>query len=871
MGSFKLVQLDDFSYDTPQEMYADRKNRNVQSLFDHQSEIIDQYMQEFMTSDVSLELPTGSGKTLVGLLIGEFRRLKNRERIVYCCLNKQLVNQVCSQAQLQYGIDARPFVGSKKGFDSADAAEYNSAGCIAVTTYSALFNASPYFDNADFIIFDDAHSAEGLVSSLWAMEIDAESHTKLFESVVAVLRPFLRADEFERIMAGSGTMSLSSWIGLIPLVAIGDAVSDICAAFDRYFGGNKEDSLCFSWHMIRDHLRGCLAFVSDNSLLIRPISPPTQLFGPFAGARQRLYMSGTFGERGELERTFGVQGIKALPMLEQWKGRTTGRRLLMFPTIAMDSISHEQIVKKILSSQGRFLLMTANISMAERYSRIASDACKSVFDAADIEVNKDSFACSSDGVVVLANRLDGLDFPGDECRSEIIVQLPLATNMYERFLVESAHADELYSERMRNRITQALGRCTRSQTDYAVIYVLDQRVVRLLQSPKDRSLFNIELQAEILFGLMNATGQDSLDDYFDLANIFLNNRADWAVAEKNIMGLRKQIATKEFRGEVPSLKLKEIAELEVSCTLGLWNGQLDVAARDASEIVSALRNCKGLEGYFSYWSYILSHIIYSDEEFRRTSGLDPDVLLENARVASPFNSWIVRRCRHSCEHFSENATVLKRMKEKISKEMSRRDLRTLQLSLDDLLRQIESKKEGEFEQPHKELGEWLGYGSYNYNDTGAPDPIWVVDACTCVVAEDKIYRETNKSIPLRHVDEARRHEHWVRRDDRIPLNEDADVTTIFLTNAQRIDKEARANAEGLWWVERKQFVEWASRAISVLKSYIGKGVNPKNDPDFEMTISQKLRSSNADSLSFLDFAKHKKLSNLKCSETRRTQ
>ena len=71
MGSFKLVELDEFSYNKPQEMYADRKNRSIQSLFDHQSKMIDLYMREFETRDVSLELPPGSGKTLVGLLIGE--------------------------------------------------------------------------------------------------------------------------------------------------------------------------------------------------------------------------------------------------------------------------------------------------------------------------------------------------------------------------------------------------------------------------------------------------------------------------------------------------------------------------------------------------------------------------------------------------------------------------------------------------------------------------------------------------------------------------------------------------------------------------------------------------------------------------------
>ncbi len=124
-------------------------------------------------------------------------------------------------------------------------------------------------------------------------------------------------------------------------------------------------------------------------------------------------------------------------------------------------------------------------------------------------------------------------------------------------------------------------------------------------------------------------------------------------------------------------------------------------------------------------------------------------------------------------------------------------------SLDDLLEKIENAEEGGFEQPHQELGEWLGYKSLNPSGSGAPDPIWVLDACSCVVAEDKIYSALDKTIPLKHVDEAKRHEGWVRRNDQLHLNVDAEVTTVFLTTATKIDEEARANAEGLWYVERE--------------------------------------------------------------------
>lgn len=213
----------------------------------------------------------------------------------------------------------------------------------------------------------------------------------------------------------------------------------------------------------------------------------------------------------------------------------------MFPTIAADDVPLDRIVSRILDQDERSLLMVSSNAMAEQYSDLAKVAGKTVFTAAELENDKKPFISKKDAVAILANRLDGLDFPGGECRSEIIVQLPQGTSMHERFLVESANADEVYSERMRNRITQALGRCTRSQTDYAVIFVLDERVVRLLQSPKEQKLFNDELRAEIQFGLRNATGNDTLDDYLELVDVFLNHRDEWEIAERNIVGLRKQL------------------------------------------------------------------------------------------------------------------------------------------------------------------------------------------------------------------------------------------------------------------------------------------------------------------------------------------
>src|SRR5260221_1898991 len=78
------------------------------------------------SSDVALQLPTGSGKTLVVLLIGEWLRRKNQERVVFLCPTRQLVNQVVQQAEQQYGLNVYGFVGSKRDFDAAAKADYQA-------------------------------------------------------------------------------------------------------------------------------------------------------------------------------------------------------------------------------------------------------------------------------------------------------------------------------------------------------------------------------------------------------------------------------------------------------------------------------------------------------------------------------------------------------------------------------------------------------------------------------------------------------------------------------------------------------------------------------------------------------------------------
>ena len=56
----------------------------VQGLLAQQSEVLTSYIETGATAkDVAIKMSTGAGKTLVGLLLCEWRRRKDKHRVVY--------------------------------------------------------------------------------------------------------------------------------------------------------------------------------------------------------------------------------------------------------------------------------------------------------------------------------------------------------------------------------------------------------------------------------------------------------------------------------------------------------------------------------------------------------------------------------------------------------------------------------------------------------------------------------------------------------------------------------------------------------------------------------------------------------------------
>lgn len=379
--ALKRIHRSSNAGNTPEEMFRDIKSRRVKGALPHQAEIWRTYCEkEFIgASDIALQLPTGSGKTLVGVGIAEWRRRKFNERVVYLCPTTQLVNQVVEQSQVKYGIRPNSFTDGRINYTPKSKAEYSNAEAIAVTTYSALFNTNPYFDNADTIIFDDAHAAENYIAKFWSLSVDRYKHKALFKVLVSALREVLTTAQYTRLKSPDKS---DQWVEKVPTPHFYSKLEELISLFDAHA---PNSDIKFSWSVIRDHLFACQMYTSINSILIRPVIPPTRTHKPFSNAKQRIYMSATLGEGGELERITGVDKISRLSV-QGWDKQGIGRRFFLFPEATLEKEEAIELSVEMIGKTNRALVLVPNDEAASKFGdKLKEKSDYEIFDASQIE------------------------------------------------------------------------------------------------------------------------------------------------------------------------------------------------------------------------------------------------------------------------------------------------------------------------------------------------------------------------------------------------------------------------------------------------------------------------------------------------------
>lgn len=466
------------------------------------------------TADLAVELPTGAGKSLIALLICEAWR---REGLSAAMLtgNKTLARQMEAEAQL-LGIPVVRFEGAGHTIPLGQRRLYHRAQAVAVMNYWVLFNQNPVLDAADLLVIDDAHLAEGVLDSLYSVTIDRYAHPTLFESLVRELATrFPDYATFQDAVDDRPSQGSTELLSFLDQAAVADRVRQVVDASPDL---QAHADLRFRWERTRERLLEVNVYCSWRTLWLRPYIYPLADNPQYANPSQRIYMSATVGDPADLARRLGTNPIVKLPLDAANSKRTLGRRLLIINPDEQDDIP-PRLASAILSAlraQPKSVWLCASKADAERYR----EAAKQWLDEHNLGGSPlwllspmgdeiDDFKAAQTGHLFVGGRFDGMDFDGDECRLVVLATMPRAVNEQEEFATAYLRDAAFMYDRLNQRIVQGLGRCNRSDDDYAVYVLADRRFAAHFARQSNRRGLPLNVQAEIDLAENHA---DALDD-----------------------------------------------------------------------------------------------------------------------------------------------------------------------------------------------------------------------------------------------------------------------------------------------------------------------------------------------------------------------
>ncbi len=824
MMAKKQIFKTDFTRTTgptdPEALFHNLRGRapDIKHLWSHQADLLRDYHQKCLEArDVAIELPTGSGKTLVGLLIAEWRRQSFNERIAYLCPTRQLAYQVGSQAN-NYGIRAHVLVGQQSYYPPQEFSEYQSSRAIAVTTYSGVFNRYPRIEDAQTLILDDAHAGENFMVSMWSVEISRSSIDNTYFSIVELLQNALNSGFYSNISDRTDRDSTKARMTEVELIAGAsirkheDAIRDL---LDENL--EKKTSPWYAWNNVRENITACNFFISWDTILIRPFIPPTQTHAPFEQAIQRVYMSATLGAGGELERITGIKSIKRLPLPLGWDKRGSGRKLFLIPELSMINEKMIEVVKDAVQKFDRSLIL-----IPSRYDSEGADLINVIdrlnmktFHAADIKDSLDPFLSSTNSALILS-RYDGLDLPDEACRLLIFGGLPSGTNLQEKFLWSKIAASSLFRDRVITRFAQGVGRCTRSDNDYAVVLMIGRRLIDFLLKNENRQILNPELQAEIKFGMENSRDK-SVEDFQELRRVFLSQGDDWKDAESAILALRDSCS----RHDDPiSRKLNSVVADEVSYLYAMWSNNFEDALEHARKAADALGGDE-TKAYRAWWYYLSAEaamVLYETTGKEAYQDTARNFLKRATRCCTGV-SWFARLGRS----FNTGGETLE-INEKIAiaVETIRGHLanwgavgQLFEQQLTQVMNNIQSIEHKAFHQGLKGLGEMLGFYSELPEGDAAPDCIWSVGNLIYVVHEAKSEHTPKDPIGVNDIRQAQSHGNWVRANR--TCEDNTEIICLIESPRVAVAPEAIAHAESLYHVTPAQLKELFDKTAGILR------------------------------------------------------
>lgn len=685
---------------------------------DVQSEVWKKWFEIRDQKNVILKMNTGSGKTVVGLIMLQSCLNEGKGPAIYVVPDNYLVKQVIEEAR-NIGISVT---------EDKDDYNYSNSKAIFVTTIHTVVNGHTCFGMRESgynypigsIIIDDVHACMDKIISQFMIRIDSgsDAYNEFITIFSSTLKDYNPNNYFDVIEMKDSRKSI-----LVPYWEWQRQQDNIYKLLAKYNNSNNA-AIYFGLPLINGCLDTCDCIITASSIEISPKGIDIDKISSLSDAKRRIYMSATLADDSVFVSTLGLGVDDMKNIITPENANDIGDRLVLFPKHINSDISESVIKGKVeeVAKNYNVVVLVPSFHRAKFWDPEGFHTAERDNIDRVVETLKSG---KHIGMVILVNRYDGIDLPGDACRMLVIDGLPPLNSNKDRYIQSVAPQSTILLREQVQRIEQGMGRGVRSNDDECCIVLMGDELSDVLSRKKGTDFFSAatrcqyDLSRQLWDLLVNESGsKPTVDQIFELSKYSLEKNPEWVTTCK------EHLAAVKYSNEARVDEIVVAQRKAFECALNKqWV--------DAANIIKKKKDTEDDRRTKGYLCQILA-----DYTNKYDAALSQEILSAGKKLSAAILSPI-----NGIQYQKKINNVSQAQAIKLFIESKNLGLNDLLIYIDSVLSNLYMGSEyDKFEEALNQVGAALGFvGSRPDKETGGygPDNLWAIDSNSYLVVECK--------------------------------------------------------------------------------------------------------------------------------------
>lgn len=563
------------------------KNEKYEELLrPAQQKVLESWFNDYReNSNTVIKMNTGSGKTVVGLLMLQSFLNEGKGPAIYIVPDNYLIEQIISEAN-NLGISVTK---------NSRTSEFLNGESILVTNMHKIINGRTIFGVGEIkksigcIVVDDAHACMKVAKSQFSISIPRSND--IYENLLNIFSDCIKAQSESRYLEIKDGEKNSQQ--LIPFWEWSNNFAKVLGILHEKRNDNSDNnkSLFFNWPLLKDNLELAECIITGQKISINLDFIPIEVIPSFDLCPHRIFMSATIEDDSILVSHFNIDSAQIENCITPGNANDIGERMILIPQELNPNITEDQ-----LKTYYKQLSVKVNVVIL-----VPSDYRSNFWvDVADVVVsNQDEMIRTVEnlkaqhvGLVVLINKYDGIDLPKSACEVLVIDGMPDVRSEFEKFEQIALRGSKEILKDTIQRIEQGMGRGIRSKEDYCVVFLMGNSLVQVLYSNEAKQMFTeaTQMQLQLSKSLDKQLKGATLKEIDNAITNCLERNPDWVKLSKATI-LKLKYNSKNSFDEVVLKQRKAFNDAK--------NRDYNEAMLSIQELINTTTN-SNLKGFLKY-------------------------------------------------------------------------------------------------------------------------------------------------------------------------------------------------------------------------------------------------------------------------------